>query len=296
MSHPFNDYFAGPSCSDIHMMPIQAGPAQSRSANLDPLPDISFDEFESSSPLSPSTSSSSSSCSDAPVTPYYQATSELPLPRVALLYTGLDPPVGGEYQEPVSPVAPAYEYEEWDEDEDATRTYSNVAIPESSLRSSVAHPDYDPNPAVLWACTEAAIAQFQYFDASPTSAPAPDPPTYATYLSSDPPPLHRLFHPTMHTNTLLRIQCQCRPQPRRSIPVVSLSALASASSENPSHSSTNFERAASPLLSPIELQSPSSHDVFMTSYSGLPPSADALPIAYGPRCPCPQCTDPYSIS
>jgi len=346
MSHPFHDYAAGPSCSDSahwhsqqnmsydYQSPYDAYPSGARagalgesgstsgfpnSATFSPSYDysyspemFSFDEFESSSPLSPS--SSSSSCSDAPITPYYQTTGGLPLPRVPLLYTGLDAPVDGEYRESVSPVASAYRYEGWDE-EDATQTYSTVTMPDlsSAAHASAVQPEYDTSAAAtLWAC-KAAIAQFQYFDASPTSAPAPDPPIYATYPSSDfaavtssaVSPLHAHEYPSLHppVSCLSPALLSCpplklhQPQPRRSIPVVSLSALASASSEDVSQPSTHFERATSPALSLLELQFPGSPDACMTSYSVLPSSADALPMAaYPPRCPCPECTDPYSIS
>ncbi|KAJ7269316.1 hypothetical protein B0H12DRAFT_32695 [Mycena haematopus] len=328
MSHPFNDYYAGPSCSDNapwdfqqdvsydYPSPYDVYSSGARAAALGksgstsgfpnsttfpPSYDYSLDEFElSSSPLSPScsTSSSSSSCSDVPITPYYQGTSGLLLPPVPLLYTGLDAPLGGEYQEAVSPVS-AYGYEGWDED--ATQTYSNLALPESSIRASAAHPGYDANAAALWAC-DAAIAQFQYFDTSPKSTPAPDPPIYAPYPSSDSTtatssavsPQHA--HEYQYTSSHPQISClspsvlSClplklhQPQPRRSIPLVSLSALASSSSEDVSQSSPHFQRVAASVLSPHELQSPSSHDVSMTSYSDLPSSADALPMTFVHSC------------
>ncbi|KAF7337597.1 hypothetical protein MSAN_02233000 [Mycena sanguinolenta] len=344
MSRPFHDYPAGPSCSDnapwhyqqnvsydypsrydVYSSGARAA-ALGESGSTSGFPDsatfspsydyadspeiFSFDEYESSSPLSPScsTTSSSSSCSDAPITPYYQGTNGLPLPAVPLLYTKLDAPVGGEYQEAVSPE-PAYECEEWDED--VTQTYSSVAMPESSIRSSAAHPNYDTNAAALWAC-EAAIAQFQYFDTSPTSARAPDPPTYATYLTSDstavasspvsPQHAHDQYPPSSHpqVSCLPPAFLSCfplklhQPQPRRSIPVVSLSELASASSDDVSQSSPHFQRTTPSVLSPHELQSPSSHDVSMTSY--LPASAGAFPMAaYPSSCSCSKCTGHYSI-
>jgi hypothetical protein len=242
------------------------------------------------------------------MTPYHQTTGGLPLPPVGLLYTRLDPPPGGEYHDCVQPVAsPPYAYEGWDED--ATQTYRSVAMAESSVRSSAVHPQFD-NAAALWAC-EAALAQFQYFDASPTSGLAPDRPNYATYSSSDPPaatssavssphahPQEYPSYPPMSCLSPALLSCPPplklhQPQPRRSIPVVSLSVLASASSEDVSQT----ERANSPALSPLELQFPSPHDPRMTSYSALPSSADTLPIAYPPHCcPCPECTDLYSIS
>ncbi|KAJ6520242.1 hypothetical protein C8R45DRAFT_954421 [Mycena sanguinolenta] len=343
MSHPFNDFFTGPNGSDNapwhfqqnvsydYPSPYDAYSSGARAAALGEsgstsrFPDsatfspsydyadspeiFSFDEYESSSPLSPScsTTSSSSSCSDAPMTPYYGGTNGLPLPAVPLLYTKLDLPIEGEHQETVSPE-PAYAYEGWDED--ATQTYSNVAIPESSIRSSAAHPNYDNNAAALWAC-EAAIAQFQYFDTSPTSAPAPDPPTYTTYSSADSTaasspvsPQHAYdqypssSHPQVSCLSPTLLSCfplkLHQPQPRRSIPVVSLSELASASSDDVSQPSPHFQRTSASVLSPHELQSPSSRDVSMTSY--LPSSADAVPMAaYPPACSCPECTAPYSI-
>ncbi|KAF7347477.1 hypothetical protein MVEN_01503900 [Mycena venus] len=358
MSRPFNDYVAGPSCSDsahwhspqnvsydyqspydfyssgARAVALGESGSTSRfpdSATFSPSYDYAyspeadmfpFDDYESSSPISPScsTSSSSSSCSDAPITPCYKPAGGLPLPPVPLLYTGLDaPPVDEKYQECVSPVGSVYGYEGWDED--TTQTYSSV--PESRARPAAAHPAYDSNGATLWPC-EGANA---YFDASPTSAPAPAPdrPIYATYPSSDfaavtsaavsPQHAHTHTHAYPSSSSHPPVSClspallSCpplklhQPQPRRSIPVISLSTLASASSEDDisQQPSVHFARtaAASPTLSPLELQFPPSHDACMTSYSALPSSADALPIAAYPlQCPClcPECTDPYSIS
>ncbi|KAJ6523599.1 hypothetical protein B0H19DRAFT_1085671 [Mycena capillaripes] len=347
MAQPFNDYPAGPSCSDSaywHYHQTMAYDYQSPydiyssgaraptlgesgstsgfsdSATFSPSyeyadsPDMfSYDEFESSTPLSPSGSASSScsSCSDAPITPYDQTTGGgLPLPPVGLLYTKLDAPVGGEYHDSVPPVASPYAYEGWDED--ATQTYHTAVMPESSMRSSAARTEYD-SAAALWAC-ETAIAQFQYFDASPTSGLAADRPTYATYPSSDLSAVTSSADSSPHApeypSSYPQISClspallSCpppiklhQPQPRRSIPVISLSALASASSEDVSQASLRLERpTASPALSPLELQFPPSHDARMTSYSALSSSADPLPIVYPPRCVCPECTHPYSIS
>ncbi|KAJ7361309.1 hypothetical protein DFH08DRAFT_370449 [Mycena albidolilacea] len=348
MSRPFSDYPAGPSSSDSpqwhsqqnlpygYTSPYNVYSGGARAAALGEsgstsgFPDafspsyayadspemFPSAEFEPSSPISPScsTSSSSSSCSDAPITPYYSTTG--PLPPVALLYTGLDAPVGGENHQSVSPVASAYGYEEWDNedamewDDDATQIYPSM--PESSIRSSAVHPEYDA-AAALWAASEAAIAQFQYLDAFPASAPALDHPTYAAYPSSDFTAVtssavslqHAHEYPSSHSPVsslspalLSRSPLKLhQPQPRRSIPVISLSALASASSEGTlqSQSSAYFRRPTSPALSPLELQSPSSHDVCMTSYSRLPSSADASPIAaYSSQCPCPECTGSYS--
>ncbi|KAJ7750227.1 hypothetical protein B0H16DRAFT_1549890 [Mycena metata] len=281
---------------------------------------FSFDDFETESPLSPSgsASSSSSSCSDAPITPYFQGTSSLP--PVALLYTKLDTPAGGEYYDSSSPVGSAYAYEEWDEEEDATQKYSAAMIHESSAPP---YPEYDA-AATQWACDE-AIAHFHRLDASPTSVRAPDP--YTTYApphdfpavtsSSAASPLQQhtqeypLYPPVSCLSPAL-LSCPPplklhQPQPRRSIPVVSLSVLASAQPSDseevvaPPPSAPHFARfAASPALSPLELQFHASQDARMTSYSGLLPSADALPIAAYPslahRCPCPECMDAYSIS
>ncbi|KAJ6601422.1 hypothetical protein DFH09DRAFT_562995 [Mycena vulgaris] len=340
MSRPFDDYAAGPSYSDSpraswhshQNMPYDPAPydiyssgatVSESTSTTSMFPDsapfspsdyadspFSFDEFESTTPLSPSSSasSSSSSCSDAPITPYYQAPDGLPLPQVGLLYTALDATVEGEYcgsslAEPA--YGSEYEYEGWEE-EDTTQTYRSVALPESSMRSST----YD-NPDALWAC-ESAIAQLQYFDASPTSGFAPEPLTYATYTSSDFPavtssavsPPHAQQYPFLYppVSCLSPAALSCapplklhQPQPRRSIPVVSLSALATGSESTPKTSS-HFDRPTSPALSPLTLQFPSSQaqGVGMTSYSALLSSADKPPmLVYPPQCSCPEC---YLIS
>ncbi|KAJ7651502.1 hypothetical protein DFH06DRAFT_1207161 [Mycena polygramma] len=337
MSHPYNDYHAGPSCSDSaswhyhqqntpydYQSPYDGYTSGGRAATLGESgstnfpdsatfspsydyadsPEMFFDEFESSSPLSPSgsASSSSSSCSDAPITPYDQTTGGLPLPPVGLLYTRLDPPAGGEYHES---VASPYAYDRWEEDA-AQRAYPSVAMPESRVRSSAAQPQYDTASA-LWAC-EAAIAQFQYFDAPP----APGRSNYTTYASSDFPPVtsSAVSPPRAQEDPSSYASVSClspallscppplklhQPQPRRSIPVVSLSALASASSEDVAQASPRFTRATtSPALSPLELQFPPSQDARMTSYS----APDTVPFAaYPPPCPCLQCTThAYPIS
>ncbi|KAJ7116804.1 hypothetical protein C8R43DRAFT_960829 [Mycena crocata] len=345
MSPPFNEYPAGPSYSDnanagwhSHQNMTYDYPAPydyssgtslgessgfSDSAPFSPTYDytnspemFSFEEY--SMPLSPScsASSSSSSCSDAPITPYYVAP---PLPNTGILFTGLDGAGCGEY---CDDGQSEYTYEGWEED--ATQTFPGVAMPESSVRSSAMHTDYDDDPAALWAC-ESASAQLQYFDASqqPSLASqqpslAPEPPTYASFASSDFPavtssavsPPHAHEYPSSYpppsypppsnppVACLSPAALSCppplkvhQPQPRRSIPVVSLSALASSSlsSEPIPQPSVHMPRS-SPTLSPLELQFPSC----MTSYSGLSTSADNLPmVAYPPHCSCPSC---YSIA
>ncbi|KAJ7109790.1 hypothetical protein C8R44DRAFT_883836 [Mycena epipterygia] len=328
MSQPFNDYSAETSYSDsaswqshqsmpydypapydMHSSGARPTTGESTStagfldsATFSPSYDYAdspffFDEFDST-PLSPScsASSSSSSCSDAPITPYSHP--------VQLLYTSLDGPVGEEYCDSPAQAESTYGREWW-EDEGATQTYRSVAMPESSLRSSAMHAEYD-NPAALWAC-ESAIAQLQYFDASPRSGLAPDRPTYA---SSDFPAVTSSAVSPLHTHSSLYPPVSClspsllscppplklhQPQPRRSIPVVSLSALASGS-ENVPQSSAHVQQAP-PALSPLELQFPSTQAqrVGMTSYSGVPYySADSM-VAYPLPCPCPECK-PYSIS
>ncbi|KAJ7024366.1 hypothetical protein C8F04DRAFT_160199 [Mycena alexandri] len=271
---------------------------------------FSFDDFEAGSPLSPSSaSSSSSSCSDAPITPYYPGTSSLP--PVALLYTKLDAPAGGEYYDSTSPVGSPYAYEGWEE-KDATHKYAAASAAIMHESSAPPYPEYDA-AATQWACEE-AIAHFHLLDASPTSVCAPDPPTYTTYppppdfpavTSSAASPLqqHTQEYPLCLSPALLSCPPPLKlhqPQPRRSIPVVSLSVLASAQPSDseevaPPPSAAHFARTA---LSPLELQFPASHDARMTSYSL--PSADVLPIAAYPspahRCPCPECMDAYSIS
>lgn len=271
----------------------------SPSYNYPDSPDmLSFDD--STTPLSPS-SSTSSSCSDAPITPYYQAP---PLPSTSLLYTGLDP---GKYCHSPSPAEMHAYDEEW-EDADATQMY-HIAVPESSMRSSAFHPEYD-HAAALRACDD-AIAQLQSFDASPLSCVAPDPPSYASSYASSSFPAVSLTssavsppHAQEYTSSYPPDLClspsllSCppplklhQPQPRRSIPVVSLAALACDSA-----SSESSVRATSPALSPLELQFPASQRVGMTSYSGLLSSADNLPMAsYPPCCSCSECAVPYSI-
>ncbi|KAK7063865.1 hypothetical protein R3P38DRAFT_15059 [Favolaschia claudopus] len=265
-------------------------------AAVSPVP-FSSDDFESLSPISPScsTSSSSSSCSDAPITPYYQPVGGLPLP---LLYSGLDADICDQYREGcLSPEDESLcKYEGWEE-EDVTQTYSNIAIPESSMRSSAMLPEYDPTSTALWAQSDSAIASYNYFDASPTSATAPDPPVYATYpgpsshltavASSIVSPQHANEYPSLHQHPVSCLSpavLSCppplevlQPQPRREIPVISLAALAAASTEVLPKSPHLDERVTSPALSPLELQSP---------YSPYP----------HPPCPCAQCAAPYSIS
>ncbi|KAJ7508686.1 hypothetical protein B0H11DRAFT_39224 [Mycena galericulata] len=267
--------------------------AFSPSYNYADSPDmLAFDE----TPLSPS--SSSSSCSDAPITPYYQAP---PLPNTGILYTGLDGAAAREYCGS-PPRAEPYTYEGW-EDPDVTQTYRTAAA-ESSLRSSALYTEYD-HAAALRACDD-AIAQLQSFDTSPTACVAPDAPNYATYVCSSFPPVtssavsppHAHEYPCSYPPNLCLspalLSCPPplklhQPQPRRSIPVVSLSALACDSSEPTA-------RDTSPALSPLELQFSASQSVGMTSYSGLLSSADSLPIAaYQPCCSCPDCTPAYSI-
>ncbi|KAJ7492220.1 hypothetical protein FB451DRAFT_522189 [Mycena latifolia] len=338
MSRPFDDYPAGPSYSpsanaswhshqnmpydypspyDIYASGASAATlgeaatttsAFSGSATFSPSYDyadspFSFDEFDAT-PLSPSSSasSSSSSCSDAPVTPYYQPRGGIPLPQVGMLYTALDATAGGDYCDSTLAES-AYGYEGWEE-EDATQRYCGASMPESSLRSSAIHAEYN-NSDALWAC-ESAIAQLQYFDAPPGSGFSPDPPTYA---SSDLPAVTSSAISPPHAQEYPPVSCLSpaaltsppplkvhQPQPRRSIPVVSLSALASGT-ENIPQSSSPFERTTiSPAISPLEHQFPSLHAQgvgSMTSYSDLP-SADSLPMAaYLSRCPCPACTEPF---
>ncbi|KAJ7687411.1 hypothetical protein B0H17DRAFT_1136316 [Mycena rosella] len=241
---------------------------------------FSFDELESTTPLSPSSSasSSSSSCSDAPITPYYQLHGGIPLPKVEMLFTGLDATVCRQYCDSTLEES-AYGYESWDEeDEDVTMRYSGgVEMSESSMRSSAMYTKYDSSDA-LWAC-ESAITQLQYSDASPRSGFAPDPPTYAssdfrTVTSSAVPLPHAHEYPFSYPPVSCLSSAALaappplklhQPQPRRSIPVVSLSALASESENIPSH----FERTTSQTVSPRELRLPSSQaqGVAMTSYS-----------------------------
>ncbi|KAJ7755048.1 hypothetical protein DFH07DRAFT_959614 [Mycena maculata] len=259
-----------------------------------------FDE-----PLSPScsVSSSSSSCSDAPITPYRQSPGGMPLPNVGILYTGLDrdASVGGEHCD----SAATYAYEGWEEDADATQTY-HIAAPESSVRTFMMDTEYDLSDGIR-ACNDyIAAQQLQY--ASPTSCVAPDPRNYVTCASSGFPavtssavsPLHAQECPSSYlpppVSCLSPSLLSCppppklyQPQPRRSIPVISLSAMACGSSDP-------TVREPSPALSPLELPCPASPNVdVMSSYSGLP--SDSLPIAtYPPHWCCPQCAHSYSIS
>ncbi|KAJ7610942.1 hypothetical protein FB45DRAFT_328585 [Roridomyces roridus] len=209
---------------------------------------------DSNTPLSPSSSTSSCS-SDAPITPYYHVP---PLPSTSLLYSGLD-----KYcQSPASAADyAAYEMytEEEEEDPDATRTY-HVAFQQCGGHES----EYD-HAAALRACDD-AIAQL---DASTSRSP------YASYDAPLSPP-SSCFSP--HDNeydyqypAAAAVTClppsllSCppllklhQPQPRRSIPVISLAELAATSTSDPS--------ARSPALSPLELQMPFPPQGTMSSY------------------------------
>lgn len=309
-------YPAGPSYSDSpnaswhsHQNMPYDYPAPydiySGSATLSPSSDyvhspFSFDEFDATTPLSPSTSasSSSSSGSDAPITPYYQARGGMPLPPVGMLFTPLDSTTGGrEYCD--STIAESlYGYEGWEED-DATVGHRGTGIPESSPRAKHAQYDY----------SDALFAQTQYFNDSPGSGFPPEPPVYAPSGFATIASL-AVSHP--HAPDYSTVSCLSpavlslppplklhQPQPRRSIPVVSLAALASGS-ENIPQLPSHFERPTSPTVSPLTLQFPSlqaqAGGSMTSSYSGVLPSPDGPPIAaYPSPCSCPECTEPYSI-
>jgi hypothetical protein len=305
---PYAIYSSGASAANVGESPTATTTGFPDYATFSPSYDYadspfsSFDDFECGMPLSPSSSaSSSSSCSDTPVTPYYQSPGGVPLP--GLLFTGLDPIPGGDHCHNMTESS--YADEGW-EDEDATQTYCSVAMPESNVRSSVMHTEYH-HPDALWA-SESAVAQLQYFDASPSSYFAPDPPSYASsdfpaVTSSAVSPPHAQEYPFSYPppSCLPPAAFSCptplklhQPQPKRSIPVVSLSALAFESeTETAPQLSVHFERASSPpALSPLEspFWSSQAQGACMTSYLGLLSPADTLPMAaYPPRCSCREC-------
>ncbi|KAJ7292906.1 hypothetical protein C8J57DRAFT_9976 [Mycena rebaudengoi] len=282
-------------------------PSYSVSYNYPDSPDTyPFDDSASYTPLSPASSSSSSSCSDAPITPYYQPLNGgMPLPPAESYPWHAfhsEKCAGSDFCDGTCSDAMSYEYDGW-EDPDTTQTYRSIAIPESSVRSSA----HDASTA-LWAY-ESAVAingpqMPQYFDASQgqqgstsqlsnyvtcgssdLSALCPSSSTVSPPEYSLPPP-HSFVSPAMLSiPPPLKVH---QPQPRRTIPLVSLSVLASEPHENtPQPSNTGN----SPSLSPLEFTSP--HAV--TSYSGPPSSADTTFLP-SDSCPCSGCTDPYPIS
>ncbi|KAJ7204461.1 hypothetical protein GGX14DRAFT_398295 [Mycena pura] len=237
---------------------------------------LPFDEYEreyeaTTTPISPSSSASSASF-DAPVTPSHQ----LPVP-VGLLYTKLDPPIEeDEYRE-------CDAWEEEDDDEDATQTYRAFEVPmtESCASAQFQHSDTSP-PAVRYTPADILAApgsspQHARTNAheypSPTSAQPPMACLSPALLSfcSPPPPQLKLH----------------QPQPRRSIPLISLSALANESASAPPQADPV---SASPAPSPLDLQSfqfpppqpPHAYGrvIVPSSYPGPGPGQSSLVNAY----------------
>ncbi|KAJ6623076.1 hypothetical protein B0H10DRAFT_2011042 [Mycena sp. CBHHK59/15] len=250
-------------------------------------------EFASSTPLSASSSaSSSSSCSDAPSTPSYA------LPEADALH----PRTEYEYEFNLDheccdglacPKEAVYGYGYGYEDAPQP-AYRSVALPESSVRTSAPSAHF-PTYATF------ASSDFSAVTSSAVSPPHPHHDYPGPSASTYSPSAYSFVSPAMLSSPPpLKLH---QPQPRRSIPVVSLVALASGSPDNLSqHSSAapTDDEVTSPALSPLELQQFPFSQRTVTSYSALPTpnsmpsSADSLPLPYLNPCYCPDCVGSYT--